>query len=78
MTDQIDTLCRAVEARAARSLESDLKLRARWCAENRSTHGPLGFKLADIAVRHGLTIAQVKREWRRVRAQPSGGTAPTG
>ena len=78
MTDQIATLCRAVEARARRSLESDLKLRARWCAENRSTHGPLGFKLADIAVRHGLTIAQVKREWRRVRHHQKQKKAPTG
>ena len=70
--DQLDTLCRAVEARAARSLESDLKLRARWCAENRSTHGPLGYKLADIALRQGLTPKQVQTAWRRVKGRLGG------
>ena len=70
--DQLDTLCRAVEARAARSLESDLKHRARWCAEHGRVEGPLGFKLADIALRHGLTPKQVQTAWRRVKGRLGG------
>lgn len=48
-------------------LLSDLRHRARWCRENKSTWGPIGFKLADLALRHGVSIKQVQLAWRRVK-----------